>query len=524
MKNGFADLKKSDRHLYDEIKSHLSTIIDPHDWGYLHNNGRSKPRANYKEDLNFWLSSSIPKQQKKAQEQFYRKIRALSLKRIDNHCSGSETYYVCSAPWTGFALILHDIDDKDGRCGDSDEVLEVIKQFFPDAFTQVSTFGKGRHAFSFIDYKDMGVHRFRALCRLLEGVIGKHLKSLGLKSTYEVQGVPGLRNPDNTYKTCGLLAKFPRLASPEQWRDYLGRRIVPVSEVVEVLKTVDPDINLNMKSGDEKDQKPHSERKNSVRITVSEERERRERSIDGKPVTRMNRCGWELSKRIGRAATGTEILSEYQRQKLHTGTDDDGNRAKLADDSAKWCSDHYDPHKRSSINYNDNLKLIEQFVTDEVKKIVYARNRRKYTNNELAAVLSIIEKESTRVHQQPKLQFTTPNNSFIALFKKLNIEVEEGTTQLDKLRAMKSALVEANLAEVVDDKWDIGRGKRFGLGKNHPRYDDFVKIKQALQPSTIFNDEVLPCSTSTMKRPRKTVKPPKVTPEPMWDSDFDIAA
>jgi hypothetical protein len=131
-----------------------------------------------------------------------------------------------------------------------------------------------------------------------------------------------------------------------------------------------------------------------------------------------------MTVRMKRPASTMEILEEYHLQKLHTGEDDDGNRQKLAEESAQWCAAHYDPLKQRRYDPDETLRLIQRHVSDAVKTKVYQRNRRSYSDNELAAVLHIIERESTRMHPDPDLQFTTPNNSFIAFMKRMSANLQ----------------------------------------------------------------------------------------------------
>ena len=520
VKAGFADIKKSDPELYRQIKGHIDTVVDQQDWGYLLDGPlRLKVRANKKDLLNFWLSNRLTPEQKKKCEAFTRRPSSLSLARIQNHCEGESTIYTCSHPWSSYALLMHDIDDKDGSAGDSDQVLEVVKGLFRGCFSQVSTFGRGRHAFSFVNYKGMDTGRFRALCRLIQQSVRLQLADRGLKSGYELKGLPGHRLADNTYKTCGLLAKFPRLASADQWRDYLGRPVLVVDDLVTVVKKSFPDFkgsSLSLLLPDTVMRTAIFESETRVRITVSGKKgDKEERLTEADAATRMNRTGWNLTLKLKRPATASEILAEYESQNLNTGTDDDGGRLERAEHSADWCLKHYNPKKQPSANLTVNRQLVEQFVTDQVKATVTKKNRRSYTTEELAAALNVIEMESTTIHQRPDLQFTCPNNSFTAMFKKLNLPVDDNaSSQRTKLSAIKQALTEAGLAEVYNPNWRIGKGKCYTLGKNHPRYVEFKQLHQTLT-SAEQPDDIFTCDQSMS--PVKKIKAPLMRSEMTLD-------
>jgi hypothetical protein len=211
--NGFASLKRRNPQTYKRLTNLIKTCIDHYDWGYLYDNGkngnRSKPRANDKDTLNFRLDPTISC--KHILGIGRKQIRSLSLRNLEDHCQNQATIYYTSHPRNHYALLLFDIDDKDGTAGDSNEVLDFLQILFPKMYRQTSTFGKGSHGYIVVHYPDMTVKDFRALCKRLEAVLSQSVADHGFRSVFELKAVPGQLTAKGTYETCGTLAKFPRL-------------------------------------------------------------------------------------------------------------------------------------------------------------------------------------------------------------------------------------------------------------------------------------------------------------------------
>jgi hypothetical protein len=546
---GFSDLKRSNPKLYHHWKTFIELCIDKHDYGFLIAETRQKRRANNKNKLNHWLDTSTPHKRRKAEAAAANigQLSSLSLSKLESHCRGDQTYYYASNPWHRYALIMLDIDDKDGSAGDALDVFKYLRTVFRDIYGETSTFGKGYHGYLFVTYKDQSREDFKELLGRLAECLASRLKDNGFKSVIEIKGTPSLIGKwrsGKVYDTCGQLAKFPRLqgsfdskpteapnfdqasayglAAPPHPTDgavleleiesFLRRPEFTFEQLVTIVESpsgsLPSDIDMDTESIDTRFVSISISEGRGSRRTAKEEadavlgiaskarpvhdeggkgdaRPKAEAQSNDPPQTRMNKCGWNLTLKLGRPATATEVLNEYHRQQLHTGADDDGNRAKLAADSAQWCAQNFNPTKRKAFNPADSIQLIQEHVTPEIRAAIRKTNRSTYTDEQLAVVLHCIEISSTTRHKRGDLQFTVPNNSIISMFTKLEIELAEANADpKQKLRAMKDALVLSGLAEVVNANWTVGRGKKFGLGKHHPRHAEYMQFKSIISVET----------------------------------------
>src|SRR4051812_31144661 len=57
-KQGYSELRKRNPTLYKAWRNHIRACFDEWDYGYLHANGKSKPRANldHKKRINAWMN------------------------------------------------------------------------------------------------------------------------------------------------------------------------------------------------------------------------------------------------------------------------------------------------------------------------------------------------------------------------------------------------------------------------------------------------------------------------------------
>jgi hypothetical protein len=202
--------------------------------------------------------------------------------------------------------------------------------------------------------------------------------------------------------------------------------------------------------------------------------------IAGNPVDRMNRCGWNTSQRLGRPATEDEIWDAYHAEGLNTGEDEDGNRQKLAQQSAQWLAVHYDPTKRETFDPENYVPLLQTYVTEAITETIRQKNRSQYNDFDLAVVLHVIERSATTRHPKAVLQYTVPNNSLSAMFARLGTPMKGTEAAIrNRLAAIKQVLVAAGLAEIVNPNWWQGVGKKYGLGPNHPQRTQYLLLTES---------------------------------------------
>jgi hypothetical protein len=481
---GFAALKKRNPDLYRRWKNHINSVFDRYDWAYLYGNGahgcKSKPRTNKKETLNLWFTKGLPESVLRDRDKYHPRPQKLSLKTLEDHCSNISTIYYTSTPFGGKALLLIDVDDKDGSAGDSKAVFDYVSILFPRIFGQTSTFGKGYHGFLGV-YYDMPVKSFRELCSKFEDSLSSMVLAAGFKSTVEVKGIPGLKSKDGSYEVMGQAAKFPRLVDDSAISEYLACPVYPVAALQSIVKQAAlPKTNL---CSPPSVTLVHTDAKNPiidsilhVCTSVTEGRtgggptRRSKRATSSQsPAQRLNFCSIELSNRLHRAATASEILEEYEAQGLNTGTDDDGQRAKLAESQALWLQNNYDPSKARRFELEDYILQIQKHVTPEVRGTIYSKNRSSYSDEELAVVLYTVARASIKTKKDNYLPCGVPLNRLAKMFKALDrtLTGSEGAIR-NKLAAIKQALEAAQLIVSLDGGFYTRQlGKRYSLGPNY---------------------------------------------------------
>ena len=129
------------------------------------------------------------------------------------------------------------------------------------------------------------------------------------------------------------------------------------------------------------------------------------------------------------------------------------------------------------------MTLLEQHATPDIIKLARGTDRRAVTSEQLAIALYVIERNSTTRHLTPFHQFTAPNNQFIQALKTLSHPLSgKEPSQRRAVSIIKKILIAAGLVTEQDRNWYAGKGKCYGLGPNHPRQPDFLKLKASIQP------------------------------------------
>ena len=497
---GFTWLKKEAPDVYRDWRKFCSRFIDAYDWSYLilDENGKSlaKPRASgrtingtkygHKDVLNYWLGG---------QRQLFQteppKPRRLSMARIEAamEIDPVGTIYVCSHPTSRYGILVLDVDDKEGSFGDAYEVYQYCNSLLvPEAlrrqgiglYGQPSTFGTGYHGYGFLHYPNHSPSAVRDLMDRLQEYLRDQCNVAGFQYTVEVKGQPPIV-ANGTYQKCGTLIKFAKLGREvSQYRKFMYQ--TPILDIEELSRLITSDVITTNYRGEERDRRgekklsrtevrnsPHPEGR--AGSTGATEGSAGISSLDANPARRMALCATTLSQRLRRPADPDEILAEYERQGLNTGTDDDHNRAKLAKVNADYVAATWKPELVNGGKRFDPAsysELIRRHVTPDVRE--GQRTRYRYTDDDLAICLYVVEK-STKSGD-----YGCPVQSFWDMAKALDRDWGDNMNTVKmRVAAMKRALLDAGLIrELEDGKYWFGngkgRGKKYGLGPNHPDY------------------------------------------------------
>ncbi|MEM1224057.1 MAG: hypothetical protein AAGJ40_00065 [Planctomycetota bacterium] len=169
-------------------------------------------------------------------------LKKVSDKNFGNHRAGIETFYFAgnSKPNAPYTIVLIDIDCKAfGSLAGALAFAEFLKErFFPNLFIEVSTHGNGAHGFFVLEkfqygaeyINDLLLHRLQPWLRQLLRENDFDVENVEIKGTLPVIEWGETKYEVLTYKS-GTLAKFPRLARPEDEEALRNTTIISIEDL-----------------------------------------------------------------------------------------------------------------------------------------------------------------------------------------------------------------------------------------------------------------------------------------------------
>ncbi len=172
--------------------------------------------------------------------------------RILKHLRGQLTlYYVCE-PNSRLKVLLLDIDDKDGSKGDALPMARhLIQHYFPGAYLEVSTHGKGAHVYVLFSDEYCDRAKLADVCSALIPRLRPLLAKAGFKSDLDlVKGLPLEEVCHGDWTEIvkgGVPAKFPRdLLTRNQ--EFISAPRLTLEQLDQIARLAEPAVEIDLDS------------------------------------------------------------------------------------------------------------------------------------------------------------------------------------------------------------------------------------------------------------------------------------
>jgi hypothetical protein len=216
--------------------------------------------ANTRKSLNFWLCKSrLSGQDKRATvcdllgmygrdqigyDELLFFCNPISQKKIMAHNRNEATYYYCNCPFAKVSNLMLDWDDKDQLFGDTSAAAAWLNEalLLQQGFIEPSTSGTGTHQYVYVFTDGVSVPEQKALYRELIRLLRLEVKDAGFRCWEAFDEIKGIAPEISWHQSnskrhqqkphfyqievCGILAKFPRLASTEDEARWTDRKVI----------------------------------------------------------------------------------------------------------------------------------------------------------------------------------------------------------------------------------------------------------------------------------------------------------
>lgn len=410
---------------------------------------------------------------------------------------------------TDVLLMMADIDNKDGQ-GDADAAAEYLAKtyFCNHMWKDFSTFGSGRHLYFLINVKYVSRHLVHEKFNELKRIIRADPQFQKLGCTFdEFYGLPTIwkKNETDGWQIVkrGNQLKLPFCCCEEDLNKLRNLRplsFLALAEALEARETAATDTppptsattsNILTKS-------PPSPKKRIRSLTLSEIRSNPD------AFERMHRACALFIATYGRFASDEfELVAFYDRCHFNTEHDTKQRRLKRSKDVLEYQKRVRDITTGSGgFDKEHYLSLVRQFVKPEHREGV--KCDRPVEEEALAVGLYVMERNALTRAEKRSRQFTTGNASIQAAFPVLrDLKLITCACNGNKSVAIKRILVNCGLIQPLSERWhwggrEYGICKSFGLGKNHPKHDQFEMLRQDLKwelPKDGLPEGVVSCDT-----------------------------
>lgn len=462
----------------------LFPLIDRHDCGFKHTDGRPRP-FNRNWDLDNWKRLRFPPRQ-------------ITRTNIEVHLNGEDTLYYRSLRECGYIFAMIDIDAHEGQTDAEAAADWLVDTYFPGAYLEPSTGGLGRHIYLVLRIGSTRRSQTNENLKVVADALAKLVKAHSF--TVNVCGIYGTfttLNEDRAIHRRGQLAKIPRLGHGQADLERLicAPVFLPcvfdqvLDDVSDIAQKVSRETYLVLP---EEDTTP--EKAKALKLSVSEGFKPISGSPD--PLQRMNSAVSTLFRKLGRTPSIEEALVFYEQQQLNTGPDENDRRKIRAQDAIAYFESTFDYDKAQKRGFapDEYIPLIQQFVKPEHRMRDSLCYKKEITDEDLAIALYQIERTSFFVNPDKDYQFTCGWEAIRGTFQTLK---ESGVTtrgcNKPKAICLRQILERAGLAETIDASWrwssatTKGRAKKIVIGPNHPRRREWELDMQSANEHVAVN-------------------------------------
>jgi hypothetical protein len=390
-------------------------------------------------------------------------VHALSQRSIVEHFAGKHTYCYTTRANTQYLLACLDLDWKSNHKaehGDANDCLACAKFLQHElvlednqVYLEPSTGGDGIHFYMLLYVGEQSASDTQRVCAKLSSELSMRAKSEGFRCS-----VDGLKGTPSCKGTRGEMVKLPRLDSAEKLSRFLSLNVCPFPSLPPVNTRTDcgltpPSVpyepetleqTTELQSGNH----PPVNTRTDCGLTAEDAR-----LNHSDPRVRMQHCGFELARRLGRGITAQELLQEYEALGLNTGEDVKNRRVKRAKEIAQYISQTFNP-----------LRLGPEFNKDKAIEVLKTAEKPEGINLEKAAdQLVYFSGMVTLKNDNPERNGTV---SSVQARKKLKVGKEHYLAVKDWLAELKLIVPNGNGYRVGGPK--NGISKKYKLGENHP--------------------------------------------------------
>lgn len=480
---------------YDDLTNRfakwLFPLIDRVDCGYKHEDGSPRP---------FHTSAFLTS---RGHDYPPRKVTRTFLQA---HLRDEETFYYRSRRRSGFVLAMIDVDAHEGQT-DAQAVADwLVSTYFPQAYCEPSTHGRGRHVYAVLRVGDARPWVVNAALSETAEALALLARQGGFKST--VCGIYGTYtlwitddSGERTIGKRGSLGKVPRLS---QGLDSFRRLVsAPVFLMSSLVRAVDdaaqhrrvlslspsctkastsespPSANVNASVKPPPCTKPStSEPSDNPKLN-----DLRDRALSTtNPLARMRLASSLFYHQHGRYAADEQQLVEfYEANGMNTDEDRRGRRlerARIALErhratERRWRTKGYDA--------SDYLPMIHQNVTQAARTHPAVKYRYAVGDDLLAAGLYAYTKAAFATNRTDRMH-SLSDEGLKAMFETLASggAVNSKFGDKEKRVAVRQMLQLAGLIVLRDGDHvhggrEHGVADKWGLGPSHVRFAEFVK-------------------------------------------------
>lgn len=398
-------------------------------------------------------------------------LAKLTDRHIAEHLFGTTRYYYVSSQLKRGALIGFDLDTHNGQT-DQDEAAQLLTELVPKlTYFESSTNNRGLHGYLFIDKGGIGNAydlRIRNACLTLGRHLGSLLNVVGIQTTLEIKGYPATYQPNGVFIR-GPMIKIPMLRTEELFDDFCSIESIEL----ELFEQVAKDFEEEAQAGEVITDYGHA-------AHIRGFSDARNRWIGSAQF---------LARQLTRIPTVDELEAFYVNNHLYSPPLVDPQRRDHLAEAIELVAKDFAPEKCRSRRYGlgDYLPLVRKHINQEdidtaicltIRKV---KDRRPFTHTDLDICLGFHTTTAFEKVKPDRYWQTCPSSGIEGLFATLKEQGKhDRTANKHKVRAMRRALVNADLIQCLDDKWHFrngkGRSQLWGLGEKHPLYEQWQQV------------------------------------------------
>ena len=505
----------------------IKQFIDQYNWGLLTKDGIKRFAFTLRYINECWAMRH---------PSYTDRIKLKLHRHIVPHLIESETYFYTSNPYSDVAMFAIDLDANESST--SNDMIQaakyIINNFHKDAYYETSTSGRGIHIYIFVDVagydlahedidiindylnKDGGEDNYVSYSSLLSQIVkleGLNCKVDKIKGTfprYALSPKRGihksgfLRISVGSYMIVkrGNLCKLPR---PKNEDDFFKLVHTPIQLLTDIRRNSDliknllkekcglnlsttflpsstntiisPNIPSNI-SPNIPPNIPHTPPSNILYMNHEKQAKKatvnKLRSRDA--VKRTVGSIQFLARYLKRLPDYDEWHKFYVDNGLNTGVETPQRKERF-ENCLEFVSSTFDPEKCGPLyEVGDYLDDIKKGITAQELQEFCTETTTKITHADLDVAMGY-HWVCTVSNRKKGWELTVPSDGMISWFRKLKkLGLYNRSCDRTKLLLLRQVLQKIGYITCIDDFWAKGTSKKWSVGENCPKYQDFITL------------------------------------------------